>query len=89
MALVEVDPPRAIPDSFNCHWKKPHSSRLPFTAGTKLASQENSQGHVNGAAQCPSPYAPPLTVSLLAAAGCLSGVRHELFMINQLVSHLK
>jgi hypothetical protein len=45
---------------------------LHSTAITKLASQENSQGHVNGAVVYFLSAAPPLTVFLLAATSCLS-----------------
>jgi hypothetical protein len=42
------------------------------TASTKLAPQENRQGYINGADCFYFIGAPPLTVSLLAASGCLS-----------------
>jgi len=45
---------------------------LHSTAITKLAPQINRQGYTSGAICKKKEAAPPLTVSLLAAAGCLS-----------------
>jgi len=44
--------------------------KLPITANTKIASPENRQGYINGA-DLFEQRQPPLTVSRLAASGCL------------------